>query len=326
MSLAELTHLWSEVKPVSDLSALLPSHVEVVSRDDPTEPPFETALPAQAILASSLIRYDRDFYDKLPNLRIVCRTGIGIDNLDLDAATNCGIVCCHTPDGPTESTAEHTVAMLLALSKRLKVGNDNLAEGKWGPRTGVMIGNEVRGKTLGLLGLGRIGRRVGEICKLGLGMRVVGYDPYVAAEQAAKYGFQWMDQEDVIAAADYLSIHVPATPETYHLMDAKSIARMKEGAYLLNLSRGSLVDPQALLDAINQGKLKGAGIDVFEPEPPEEGSALRNHPYIIATPHIAGVTVESRTLMERMAIERILAFFQDERPENVVNPAVLSQT
>lgn len=323
MPLSDFTHLWSEVKPISDVSAHLPDHVTIVNRDIQSDPPFETAMPAQAILASSLIRYDGDFYDKLPNLRMVCRTGIGIDNLDLDAATQRGIVCCHTPDGPTESTAEHTVAMLLGLSRRLKVGNDNLAAGKWGPRAGMMIGNEVKGKTLGLLGLGRIGRRVGEICRLGLGMRVIGFDPFVSTDQAAANGFEWMDQDDVIAQADYLSIHVPALPETYHLMNTERIATMKDGSYLLNMSRGPLVDPEALLAAVDSGKLQGAGIDVFEPEPPEADSRLRNHPYIIATPHIAGVTVESRTLMEKMAVERILAFFRGERPDNVVNPAVL---
>lgn len=322
MPLSDLTDLWMEVQPISDVSALLPDHVSLTYRENPANPPFESAASAQAILASSLIRYDGDFYDKLPNLRMVCRTGIGIDNLDLDAATERGVVCCHTPDGPTQSTAEHTVAMLLGISRRLKVGNDNLAAGQWGPRSGMMIGNQVQGKTLGLLGLGRIGKRVGEICRLGLGMKVIGYDPFVTAEQAADDGFQWMTQDEVIAHADYVSVHVPSLPETYHLMNAERIATMKDGAYLLNMSRGPLVDPAALLDAVDSGKLQGAGIDVFEPEPPELNSRLRNHPYIIATPHIAGVTVESRTLMEKMAVERVLAFFRGERPENVVNPAV----
>lgn len=322
MSQHELTHIWSEVKPISNVPALLPPDVTLLYRDDPSTLPFESAMSAQAIMASSLIQYDGDFYDKLPNLRMVCRTGIGIDNLDLDAATERGIVCCHTPDGPTESTAEHTVAMLLALSRRLKVGNNNLAAGQWGPRAGMLIGNEVRGKTLGLLGLGRIGRRVGEICRLGLTMKVIGHDPFVSPEEAATSGFEWKTQDTVIAEADYLSIHVPSLPETYHLMNAERIATMKDGAYLLNLARGPLVDAAALLDAVDSGKLQGAGIDVFEPEPPSIESRLRNHPYIIATPHIGGVTIESRTLMERMAVDRILTYFRGGRPNNVVNPDV----
>ncbi|MEM7134608.1 MAG: NAD(P)-dependent oxidoreductase [Chloroflexota bacterium] len=325
MTLTNLTHIWGEVPPLSDVSSFLPAHTQVIYRRDAAASPIESAMPAQAILASSLLQYNGELFDQLPNLRMVCRTGIGIDNLDLNDATERGIVCCHTPDGPTESTAEHTVAMLLALSKRLKQGNANLAAGQWGPRAGMLIGDQVQGKTLGLLGLGRIGRRVGQICRLGLDMRVMGYDPFVGAEDVANMGFEWMEQDQVIAQADYLSVHIPATPETYHLMNRERISQMKDGAYLLNMSRGPLVDPAALLDAMDKGKLNGAGIDVFEPEPPEVDSPLRNHPNIIATPHIAGVTVESRTLMEQMAIERILAFFRGEKPDNMVNPEVWEQ-
>lgn len=322
MSLSDLTHVWCEVPPLSDVQSTLPDHVTLVHRADQSEAPFDSAQPAQAILASSLIRYDGDFMDQLPNLRIIARTGIGIDNLDLDAATERGIVCCHTPDGPTESTAEHTVAMLLGMAKRLKQGNANLAAGQWGPRSGPLIGVEVQGKTLGLVGLGRIGRRVAQICRLGLGMTVIAHDPYVTAEQAAEAGVTLADLDTVVAQADFLSVHVPATPETYHLINQERIAQMKDGAYLLNLARGPLVDAAALLDAVDSGKLAGAGIDVFEPEPPSVDSRLRNHPHIIATPHVAGVTVEGRTRMEQMAVERVLAFFRGERPENVVNPAV----
>jgi len=322
MPLSDLTHVWCEVPPLSDVQNLLPDHVQLIHRADQNESPFASAQPAQAILASSLIQYDGAFFDQLPNLRIVARTGIGIDNLDLDAATARGIVCVHTPDGPTESTAEHTVAMLLGLAKRVKQGNANLAAGKWGPRSGPLIGVEVQGKTLGLVGLGRIGRRVAEICGRGLGMRVIAHDPYVTTEQAAAFDVTLADLDTVVARADFLSVHVPATPETYHLINRERIAQMKDGAYVINLARGPLVDSAALLDAVDSGKLAGAGIDVFEPEPPPVESRLRDHPAIIATPHVAGVTVEGRTRMEQMAVARVLAFFNDEQPDNVVNPAV----
>lgn len=325
MSLDKLTHIWLEAQPISDIGNLVPSDIQLIVRDDPDESPFASAHPAQAILASSLIRYDGDFYDQLPNLRMVCRTGIGIDNLDLDAATERGIVCCHTPDGPTQSTAEHAVALMLGVMRRLKKGNDNLSAGQWGPRVGMMIGTEIDGKTLGLVGLGRIGRKVAQICRLGLNMRVVGHDPYVTAEQASGFGVDFLELDDVVAQANVLSIHAPATPDTYHLVNSERIAQMKDGAYLINVSRGPLVDADALLKAVDSGKITASGIDVFEPEPPELDSRLRNHPNILATPHIAGVTVESRTRMERMAIERVLAFFRGERPENLVNPAVLER-
>jgi phosphoglycerate dehydrogenase-like enzyme len=214
--------------------------------------------------------------------------------------------------------------MLLNLAKRIKQGNDNLAADKFGPRNGPLLGMEVQGKTLGLIGLGRIGRRVAQICQKGLEMRVVAYDPYVTAEQAAQMGVELADLESVITQADFVSLHVPVTTETNRLMDAKRIAQMKQGAYLINCARGPLVDPVALVAAIDSGHLGGAGIDVFDPEPPEKGDPLRNHPLVVATPHSATVTTEGRVRIEHMAVERVLAFFRGERPADVVNPAVWS--
>ncbi|HRW49944.1 MAG TPA: NAD(P)-dependent oxidoreductase, partial [Caldilinea sp.] len=171
MTVPALTHVWLEAPLFDDVLARLPAGVAVI-RPAAQAPVFSNAAPAQAILASSMLRYDATLMDACPNLRLIARTGIGVDNVDLAAATARGIVVTNTPDGPSESTAEHTVAMLLALAKRLKQGNDNLAAGKWGPRSDVLVGTEVQGKTLGLVGLGRIGRRVAEICRLAFGMRV----------------------------------------------------------------------------------------------------------------------------------------------------------
>lgn len=325
MTPPSFTHLWVEVAPFSDITKLLPASVTIVQRENASAAPVPSALPAQAILASSLIRYNGELMDQLPNLCMIARTGIGVDNVDLDAATARGIVVTNTPDGPTESTAEHTVAMLLSIAKRLKQGNDNLAAGQWGPRTGPLIGVEVRGKTLGLVGLGRIGRRVAHMCRFGFDMRIVGYDPYVSEEQAAQMGVSLLPLDDVVAQADFLSVHVPLMPQTYHLINRDLIARMKDGAYVLNLARGPLVDAEALLDALDSGKLAGAGLDVFEPEPVAVESRLRNHPHIVATPHIAGVTQEGRTRMEQMAVERLLAYFNGQRPADIANPAVWNQ-
>lgn len=318
------THVWVEAPFYSNALAALPSEVTVLYAA-PAEDRIANAGPAQGILASSLVQYDADLFRRLPNLRIVTRTGIGVDNVDLEAATAAGVVVCNTPEGPTESTAEHTVAILLNLAKRIKQGNDNLAAGKWGPRADPLIGVEVRGRTLGLVGLGRIGRRVAHICGLGLGMRVIGYDPFVRAADVEPLGITWMELEDVIAQADFLSLHLPATPETHHLMDRARIGRMKPGAFLLNLARGPLVDAAALVEAVDAGRLGGAGLDVFEPEPPAVDSILRRHPLIVATPHGAGLTVEGRTRIEEMAVERLLAFFRGETPMDVCNPAVLNR-
>ena len=322
MALTDLTHLWVEAPFLSNALAQFPAHVQITVSDPPSQQP-QAGAPYQAILASSLVQYDTSLMATLPNLRMIARTGIGYDNVNLADATAHGIVVTNTPDGPTESTAEHTVAMLMALAKRLKQGDANMAAGKWGPRTGSIIGVEVRGRTLGLVGLGRIGKRVAQICSQGLLMKVVAYDPYVSAEQAAALGVTMTDLDSVLAQADFLSVHVPATPETRHLINRTGIAKMKDGAFVLNLARGPLVDEDALLEAIDSGKLAGAGLDVFDPEPPKVDSRLRNHPLIIVTPHAAGVTVEGRERIEVMAVERVLAFFRGETPPDVVNRDVL---
>lgn len=322
MSLQELTHVWVEAPFYSNSLEQLPPHVEVLEPVAPPAEPYANAVPAQAIFASSGVRYNAALFEKLPNLRIVMRTGIGVDNVDLEDATVHGVVACNTPDGPTESTAEHTVALILNLAKRVKQGNDNLAQGKFGPRSGTLIGMEIRGKTLGLIGLGRIGRRVAEICQQGFGMRVLAYDPYVSESDARAIGVTSADLDSVLEQADFVSVHAPVTPDTFHLMNRETIARMKDGAYLLNLARGPLVDPTALMEAVDSGKLAGAGIDVFEPEPPEPDSPLRDHPLIVATPHGATLTVDGRVRIEEMAVAGVLAYFEGKKPPNLVNPAV----
>lgn len=322
MQLTDLTDLWVEAPFISDALKHIPDHVKITIADPASQPPTPGA-PYQAIIASSLVQYDGALMDTLPNLRMIARTGIGFDNVNLPDATARGIVATNTPDGPTESTAEHTVAMMLALAKRLKQGDANMAAGKWGPRAGTLIGIELKDKTLGLVGLGRIGKRVANICRLGLEMKVIAYDPFISAEQGATLGVELTDLDSVIRRADVISVHVPATPETRHLVNSESIAKMKDGVIVLNLARGPLVDEAALLDAVDSGKLLGAGLDVYDPEPPSVESRLRNHPLIVTTPHTAGLTLEGRERTEVMAVERVLAFFRGETPPDVLNRDVL---
>jgi len=322
MQITDLTELWLEAGFISDARKHIPDHVNITISDPASQPPAAGA-PYQAIIASSLIQYDGALMDTLPNLRMIARTGIGYDNVNLADATARGIVATNTPDGPTESTAEHTVAMMLSLAKRIKQGDANVAAGKWGPRAGTLIGVELKDKTLGLVGLGRIGKRVANICRLGLEMKVIAYDPFISAEQGAALGVEMAELESVIGQADVISVHVPATPETHHLVNQESIAKMKDGVIVLNLARGPLVDEEALLEAVDSGKVLGAGIDVYDPEPPATDSRLRNHPLIIATPHTAGLTLEGRERTEVMAVERVLAFFRGETPLDLLNRDVL---
>jgi D-3-phosphoglycerate dehydrogenase len=323
MSINELTHVWIEVPLMSAALDQLPGVVALY----PASPPqsaIATAAPAQAILASSGITYDGPLFDQLPNLRILTRTGIGIDNINLDDATERGIVVCNTPDGPTESTAEHAVAMLLAIAKRIKQGDANMADGYFGPRS-LLVGTEVKGKILGLVGLGRIGRRVAQICGLGLGMQVIGSDPFVSPEAAAEMGVTLRTQADVIAEADFLSLHAPAMAETYRMINRESIATMKDGAYLINVARGPLVDADAVLEAVDHGKLAGAALDVFDPEPLPVDSALRNHPNVLVTPHMAALTAEGRNRIEHMAVARLVEFFSGQQPKDICNADVLAK-
>ena len=320
MAEIEFTHLWHEADILSDALDLLPPHV--ICLPAPKQDPTVNIALAQAALASSSLHYDGPLMDLAPNLRIIARTGIGVDNVDLAAATQRGIIVCNTPDGPTESTAEHTVAMLLALAKMLKQGDASVAAGNFGPRS-ALIGVEVQGKILGLMGLGRIGRRVAQICRNGLGMHVIAHDPFVTQDQAETMGVRMVAVDELIAESHFLSLHAPAIPSTHKMMNAARFAQMRDGAFLLNMARGPLVDESALVDALNSGKLAGAGLDVFDPEPPVADSPLRGHPKVIATPHSASVTAEGRTRMERMAVERIVAFFNGEWVESIVNPDVM---
>ena len=185
------------------------------------------------------------------------------------------------------------------------------------------MGTELVGKTLGLVGLGRIGGRVAHICGRGLDMRVLAFDPYITAERAAELGVELADLDTVIGSADILSLHAPSTPETRHLMNADRFKQMKDEAILLNLARGPLVDQDALLEALDGGQIRGAGLDVFDPEPPPVSSRLRTHPKIVATPHSASTTIEGRRRIEHMAVDAILDFFNDRQPKDIRNPAVL---
>ena len=320
MNISELTHIWSEAPQLSDALSKFPQSVTRLIAD-PADP-VGSAKPAQAILAASAIRYNDEVFDRLPNLRILVRTGIGIDNVDLDAATRHHVVFCNTPDGPTESTAEHTIALMLAVAKQVKPGMEQLAAGDFAPR-GLPMGTELMGKTLGLVGLGRIGGRVAHICGRGFGMRVLAFDPYISAERAAELGVELADLDTVIGSADFLSLHAPSTPETYHLMNADRFAQMKSEAVLLNLARGPLLDPDALLEALDNEQIRGAGLDVFDPEPPPVSSRLRTHPKIVATPHSSTTTIEGRGRIEHMAVAAVLDFFNGRQPKDICNPAIL---
>jgi D-3-phosphoglycerate dehydrogenase len=266
-------------------------------------------------------RFTGDLLDQLSNLLVIGRPGIGVDNIDLEAATERGVAVVNTPDGPTISTAEHAVSLLLALAKRHKPASRLLTEG------GSFIDEpkllEVCGMTLGLVGLGRVGKRVARICSQGLGMKVVAFDPYVRAEQAVELGVTlYSDLFEVLRMSDFVSLHCPPSKETKGMIDAKAFAAMKPTAFIINCARSSILDETALIAALQAGRIAGAGMDVFDPEPPDRNHPLLHMQNVVATPHTAGFTEGALRAMGMGVAEEVLAVLRGVRPANLVNPAV----
>jgi D-3-phosphoglycerate dehydrogenase / 2-oxoglutarate reductase len=272
---------------------------------------------AQAAIVGSTWRIGGEVLDQLPGLRVIGRPGIGVDNIDLEAAAARGVAVVNTPDGPTVSTAEHTVALLLALAKRLRSAPRMLGSGG-SPYDGPPH-VELEGKILGLVGLGRVGRRVARIGGPGLGMRVIAFDPYVGAEGATALGVELCSSiADVLRSADFVSLHLPSTPQTRRLIDADALALMKPTAYLINCARGPILDEVALLAALRAGTLAGAALDVFDPEPPSPAHPLFAMENVVATPHAAGFTEDALRKMGLGVVEGILAVLAGDRPANLV--------
>lgn len=264
---------------------------------------------------------DAEIMDKLPTLLAIGRPGIGVDNVDIHEATLRGITVVNTPDGPTTSTAEHAVSLLLALAKHHKAGARVLATR--GSLQAEAASIELSGKVLGIIGLGRIGSAVARICHQGLSMRVIAYDPYVSRATADSLAVELLPElDDLLPLADFISLHAPATPSTVGLICERTLALVKPTAYVVNCSRGSLVDEIALAAAISSGRIAGAGIDVFNPEPPEPANPLLAMEEVVATPHSAFYTDDCRRKMGYAVTEEILSVLNGVRPANMVNPQV----
>ena len=254
-----------------------------------------------------------------PNLKAVCRPGIGVDTVDLEAAKERGILVINTPDAPTESTAEHAVALLMAVAKRVMTG-DMYLRGNSAITREDMLGTELLGRTLGVVGYGRIGRRVAEICALGLRMNVIVYDPFIDVNQPTPAGIQLTsDVEGLLKQANFVTLHVPLFPETRHFMNAERLQLMQPGSYLINASRGPVVDEAALIQALESGHLAGAALDVFDPEPPLADNPLLKMKNVVVTPHIASGTDRGVHAMMHGVADQIIQILNGERPPHIVN-------
>ncbi len=261
--------------------------------------------------------------DAATRLRAVGRAGVGVDNIDVPAATARGVVVMNAPDGNTMTTAEHTLALLLALARRVPSANASLRGGRWERKK--FVGVELRGKTLGVIGLGRIGRVVANRAQ-GFEMKVVAFDPFVSPEQARDYELELATIEEVCTRADFLTVHTPLTPETRGIIGAQELALMKPTARVINCARGGLIDETALLEALREKRIAGAALDVFEQEPPAADHPLVQMEEVIATPHLGASTMEAQEGVAVTVAEQMRDYFQTGALRGAVNtPAVGAQ-
>jgi len=254
------------------------------------------------------------------NLKVVGRAGIGVDNVDVQAATGSGVVVMNTPFGNSITTAEHAVAMMMALARQIPEANASTHQGKW--EKSRFMGMELTGKTLGLIGCGNIGSVVADRA-LGLKMKVIAFDPYLAVERAADLGIIKVELDELFDRADVISLHTPLTDQTRAIVGADAFAKMKDGVRIVNCARGGLVDEKALLDALNSGKVAGAALDVFEVEPAKE-SPVFGHEHVICTPHLGASTSEAQVNVALQVAEQMADYLLTGGVTNALNMPSLS--
>ena len=281
----------------------------------------EALKEADGIIIRSGTTLTEELLKDQPRLKVIVRAGVGVDNIDLAAATREGIVVMNTPAGNTTSTAEHTVAMLLALSRNIAPACASMKAGKWDRKS--FTGTQLAGKTLAVVGLGRIGLSVAKRA-IGLEMKVIGYDPFLSAEKAAEQRIELVrNVDDLIEKCDFLTVHTPLTDETRGVINAERLARMRKGARIINCARGGIIDETALADAIESGHIAGAAIDVFVQEPPGDNRLVKL-PQVLTTPHLGASTDEAQEMVALEAAEIISGFLVRNEVRHAVNMAPLS--
>ncbi len=302
---------------------MLRSVAEVVSLPAQLEKPLrEFTADAHAVIVR-LWKIDREMLEQSKDLMIVAKHGVGCDNIDVEAATRRGVVVTNTPLDNAESVAEHDLGLMLAINKKIALADRSIRMGKSKPRE-YFDGVELKDKTLGLVGVGHIGSTLAHQCRTAFNMSVMAYDPYVAEEKSAQMGVTKIEKlDEMLKIADYVVICVPLTKETANIIGARELNLMKPEAFLINSSRGGIVDEQALYDSLIKGTIAGAAMDVFLKEPPATDHPLFSLDNFIGTPHVAGSTTEAMRRMATTCAEEILRVFRGERPKFPVNPQML---
>ncbi len=278
---------------------------------------------ADGIVIRSGTQLTAEVLEGQSRLKAIVRAGVGVDNIDVPAATRQGIVVMNTPGGNTVSTAEHTVAMILALSRNIPKANESFKAGKW--ERNKFTGTQLEGKTLGIVGLGRVGLAVAQRAR-GFDMKVVGFDPFLSSERAAELGIESIaGLNDLWGRCDYITLHTPLSAETRNLVDAAAIARMKPGVRIINCARGGLIDEDALKAALDSGQVAGAAIDVFDPEPPPADHVLVKHASVVVTPHLGASTEEAQVAVAVEAARLLIDFLGKGQVRFAVNMPSLSR-
>ncbi|QOJ79186.1 hydroxyacid dehydrogenase [Infirmifilum lucidum] len=278
------------------------------------------------IVASVTPTYDREFFKNNKDVLLIARHGIGVDNVDLDAATEEGVIVTRVPGyKERDAVAELAVALCLAVVRKVCYSHSLVKQGRWSER-GKVVGFNIRGKTIGVIGIGNIGSRVAEIFAKGFSARVLAFDPYVKPGDAEKIGAQLVDFETLLRESDIITLHAPLTPQTYHIIGDREFSLMKQGVVIINTARGELIDTQALIRALESGKVAGVGLDVVEDEPIDATHPLLKYENVVITPHIGANTREGLRGMDEANVDAIMKVIRGEAPiEYVVNPEVLKR-
>jgi glyoxylate reductase len=297
--------------------------VEVWPDADPPPPDalLDAAKRSDGLLTMITDRVDRALLDAAPSLRVVSQLAVGYDNIDVEAATEKGVLVCNTPGVLTDATADLAFALMLGQARRLPEADEALREGRWGLWSPTfMLGHDLRDKTLGIVGLGAIGTAIAERAK-GFRMRLVYWSRSRKPEVEQALGIEYRDLPALLGESDYVQITVALTEETKGLIGAEQLSQMKPDAVLINTARGPIVDQTALYDAVKAGRIGGAALDVFEKEPIPTDDPLLALPNVVVSPHLGSATIETRQRMADLAVDNLLAYFQGTPPPSTVNGA-----
>ncbi|UZQ82182.1 MULTISPECIES: hydroxyacid dehydrogenase [unclassified Thermoanaerobacter] len=304
---------------------LLEGKFEIVTAHDTSQQTLMSMVKdVDGIILRTRSKITREVIENAPHLKIISRTGAGVDNIDVNAATEKGILVCNLPAVNNLSVAEHTIAMILNLAKQLNLMDKAVRSGNWGARNS-NISMEIEGKVLGIVGMGNIGSLVAKKCHDGLGMKIVAYDPYVK-EKFREYDYKFVDTlEELFKESDFVTLHCPDIPETRGMITRELIYSMKPTAYLINAARGTVIDEQALIGALKEKRIAGAGLDVFQQEPPSSDNELLRLENVILSPHSAALTKEATVRMAVEAVQAVIDYFEGRQPKYIYNYKMLKE-